>query len=349
VNNGIFGFPRSGTSVPGINCWMIDTRDAIRVDEFEGSGTTQRTFNRISPPGGANVLTILAYGGGGGGQGGGAQLAGTVVQGGGAGGGGGTALVSYNLNLIPHAVRQKPYVLQVLCGGGGSTGAGRNTAGGGVSGGDGGNTSVNLTNSADTVLMRLAFANGGSGGSGTSGQRNGHGGSGMNMGMLSYRGTGTLNYPRGQPGGGTPGWNSGGFRFPAQFDANHPSYIPLHPYICGGGGSGGVVNTDGTSRQAGGAGGTGFFYYEPYRAADGGTGDGADATVSDIVFGGVGGNGGYSAVVADARAAWRGGNGFRGGGGGGGGGIVLNAATGTYSSGVGGQGGPGYAMLIWTP
>lgn len=271
------------------------------------------------------------------------------MSGGGGGGGGGTALVTYNLNAIPPQVRAKPYVFEVVVGAGGAGGSGRNTAGDGNGGSQGGLTSVNITTSNDVRVMRLAFAQGGGGGTGSPGQRNGYGGAGMNMGMQSWNGSGNLQYVRAASGGGTAGWSSGGFRFPEQWDQNSPGRIPLHPYICSGGGSGGVVNTDGTSRQAGGAGGLGFFFVDDYRASDGGTGTGADATLADIRFAGVGGNGGYSAIVSEAIPGYNGGAGIRGGGGGGGGGVVLNAATGTYSSGAGGAGGAGYCLLIWTP
>lgn len=345
MNNGIFGFPKQRSNNLGVEAWLLDTRNAIRVDEYTVAGT----YSRISAPCGANYLTILAYGGGGGGQGGEARLAGTVAGGGGGGGGGGTALVSVNLKLLPDYFRIQQYVLRVVVGAGGAGGAARNTTGAGNGGTDGGSTSVTITTGGDTVIGRLAFAQLGKAGSGSPGQRNGVGGAGQNMGMMSYSGSGTLNYHRGQTGGLTAGWASGGARFPVQFDIVNPTNIPLHPYICGGGGSGGVVNTDGTSQAAGGSGGTGFYFYEPLRAADGGTGAGADATLSDIVFAGVGGNGGYSAIVSQAVNAYNGGAGIRGGGGGGGGGIIMSASPGTYSSGAGGAGGAGYCLLIWEP
>jgi hypothetical protein len=171
----------------------------------------------------------------------------------------------------------------------------------------------------------------------------------MNMGMPSYNGSGSFFHVHAQDGGITAGWAAGGARFPTQFSTTNPTNIPLHPYSCGGGASGGVVNTDGTTQAAGGAGGTGFFYYEPYLGTDGGTGAGRDATLSDVVFGGCGGGGGYSATVAQAINAYNGGAGIRGGGGGGGGGIIMSASPGTYSSGAGGAGGAGYCLLLWEP
>jgi hypothetical protein len=321
---------------------MLNTSNAIRVDEYTASGT----YRRISPPGGANYLTILAFGGGGGGQGGGARNTAVETTGGGGGGGGGTALVSFDLRYFPNQfVLRKPMVLEVIVGAGGAGGAGRNTAGLGNGGSTGGTTSVNLTLTNDTNLMRLAWAAGGLPGSGSGGQRNGVGGEGMMMGGLSRN---TSLGIRGQDGGGTPGWSSGGFRFPRQWSTS--SYdIPSIPYICGGGGSGGVINADGVSRQTGGSGGTGYFWYEAYLGADGGTGAGRDATLYDMIFAGCGGGGGYSAVIADNANAFNGGNGIRGGGGGGGGGIYMSASPGTYSSGAGGTGGTGYCMLLWTP
>lgn len=347
MNNGIFGFPATRFGSLAQTVPLLNTRTAIRVDEYATAGT----YTRQTAPGGANYLTILLYGGGGGGQGGAAQLAGTVPAGGGGGGGGGTAFVSYSLRDLPTSITQYgPFVLRVTVGAGGGGGAARNTTGGGNGGSSGGNSAVYFTTGNDsTILMNAAFVNGGNAGSGSSGQRNGTGGKGMLMGATSEYVANLTGGVRGQDGGGTPSWSSGGFRFPRQWSNTQNWDIPNHPYICGGGGCGGVVNTDGTSQQAGGAGGYGYFYANDYRAADGGTGTGADATLGDIIFAGVGGNGGYSATVAQAINAYNGGAGIRGGGGGGGGGLVISASPNTYSSGAGGAGGAGYCLLIWTP
>lgn len=336
MNSGLNAFPNGWIGRDAVNQQTIDESNAILKQEFTVAGT----YNNITPPSSARGVTILAYGGGGGGQGGGAQLSGTEVTGGGGGGGGGSFLASYRLTAFPQAFQ--PFNFQVVVGAGGAGGAGRNTAGNGNGGSNGGISTVFLTNSARTTQVRLAYAYGGVAGFGSGGQRNGAGG------MLYPFGLVLSSSPcSSQAGGGTSGWNSGGFRFPSAWSANN--FIPLTVYTCGGGGSGGVVNSNGTSQQAGGAGGYGFWHVDSiYRAADGGTGDGADANIEEVIFGGVGGNGGYSAIVANARAGFRGGNGIRGGGGGGGGGVVLDAATGTYASGAGGAGGAGYVMLLWT-
>lgn len=340
MNNGIFGFPKKKIPVQFFDTFLLNTNDAVRVDEFTVAGT----YNKIQIPANANYLTILAYGGGAGGGGGGAQFPGTTPTGMGGGGGGGTALVRFDLRNFPQHKQlnyaKGNFYITVVVGAGGAGGAGSRIQAGGASSASGGNTTVNLTNSAGTSIMRLAVAGGGSGVFGGAGQRTGVGGFHQNGGMFTGPSNSTAlsgNYPRGQDGSGNAGWNSGGFRFPKQWSASNPNDIPLHPYICGGGGAGGVVNTDAVSQQAGGAGGLGYFFYEPFRAADGGTGAGADATLEDIVFAGVGGNGGYSATPTQAINAFNGGAGIRGGGGGGGGGIVMNtfSLTATLSTGTG--------------
>jgi hypothetical protein len=342
VNPGFFSFPNRQISNPAQRLWMLDASDAIRVDEYTAAGT----YNGITAPSGANILTILAYGGGGGGMGGGAQTSTLAVGGGGGGGGGGTALLSMDLRDFPtHPAIRRPLTFQVAVGSGGAGGAGRNTTGSGNSGSSGNATSVNLTNSAGTVIMRLAFAGGGTGAFGSGGQRNGTGGWSTFQGGI--QGTGATGGMRGQDGGGNPGWNSGGFRFPRQWSVGAYD-IPTHPYICGGGGCGATINTDGLSRQQGGSGGTGYFWYEPYLESEGGTGAGRDGRLDDIVFAGVGGGGGYATIVSDNANAFNGGNGIRGGGGGGGGAIYMSASPGTYSSGAGGTGGTGYCLLLWT-
>ena len=327
MNNGLFGFPNKKREANFFDCWILNTKDAVRVDEFTVAGT----YNKVQVPANAKYLTILLYAAGGGGQGGAAVLTNSVsvASGGAGGGGGGTALVRYNLQDFPgpnQAAQElftKPLYLVVTIGAGGAGGAAIRAPGASNSASSGGASSVSLTNSTGTVLMRLAFAQPGTGAFGSPGQRNGAGGQGMNFGMGVAQTFGST--VRGQAGSGVPGWNSGGFRFPMTFNTSAPADIPLHPYVCGGGGAGGVINTDGTSQQTGGAGGAGYFYYEGFKNADGGTTDGGqNATIEDVVFGGVGGNGGYSAIVSQARNAFVGGNGIYGGGGGGGGGIYLD-------------------------
>lgn len=339
MNNGLFGFPNQKNKPSFFDCWVLNIKDAVRVDEFTVAGT----YSKIQIPANANYLTILMYAGGGGGQGGGAVLTNSsaVASGGAGGGGGGTALVRYNLKDFPglgwaaQEIFTRPLYLTVVVGAGGAGGAAVRAPGGLNGAVNGGASTVTLTNSAGTSLMRLAYAQGGGGGFGSPGQRPGAGGMGMNLGWgAAQTHSGTV---RGQGGSIVPGWNSGGARFPLTFNVNSPTDIPFHPYVCGGGGAGGVINTDGTSQQTGGAGGAGYFYYEGFKNADGGTTDGGqNATLEDIVFAGVGGNGGYSATVAQTRNAFVGGNGIYGGAAGGGGGIYLDVArlTATLASGT---------------
>jgi hypothetical protein len=316
MNNGFYSFPGfKEVRNTFFDCFLVNKNNYRHFDEFTVAGT----YNKVQIPSSCSYLTILLYGGGGGAQGGGTSLTGLgeAAGGGAGGGGGGTALVRIDFRDLPFDTiasstnLRPPYYLSVTVGTAGAGGAGRNTYSiSGNSGTSGGTSSVLLTNSAGTTIMRLATAGGGGAGFGNPGQRPGAGGFSQNTGVT------------GQTGSIVPGWNSGGARFPVTYSS--PNTPPNHPYICGGGGSGGVINTDNTSQQNGGSGGTGFYFYEAFRGTDGGTGDGSSATEQDIVFAGAGGNGGASATVAQAKNGHIGGNGIRGGGGGGGGGCVLN-------------------------
>jgi len=239
-------------------------------------------------------------------------------------------------------------------GGGGSGGAvlgGLNASRGGAGGGGGGFAYKKFSADALSATEAVVVGTGGNGGAGAveTGTTNTNGSNGSGGGTSSF---GSFVIALGGSGGagGTPstGASAGGGGGQTNGDITQAggaggnatsAGVNSSTLISPRGGGGAGESSGNPSSGAGSAGGA--FTGSGYTKA-GGSGD----TDADLLWGGVGGNGGTSRVGGTTTGDAGGVGGFPGGGGGGGGGAGGDAGGGTNTSGAGGDGADGLVVVI---
>lgn len=287
--------------------------------EYTTAGTY--TFNF---PLHAKELTITITGGGGGGAGGISGPSNVYGQDVGGGGGGGGASLMFSIptsSIVGTALTVS--VGAAGTGGNGSPGASTSA----TAGSNGGRTTVTWNSLEGTQSV---FANGGTGGS--IGVYNSSGGAGGPGGTLSSMN----NYIWAT--NGTSGGRGAYFLFPSSFSAVSGTNASGANQCTGGGGGG--ANAGSAIPHA--SGGTIYFYSNTYNVSSSGA---SSVTFSSLSYGagGAGGSGGtYTGTPGGSGA-----RGAGGGGGGGGQGQNLGFPAAGYTSGNGGTGGAGYALISW--
>jgi hypothetical protein len=246
----------------------------------------------------------------------------------------------------------------IICGGGGGGGSGAveitGNAGGGSGGGSGGMMTRSFVAADLPSSVTGSVGAGGTGGTAVTGTTASNGNAGNGGGATTF---GT--YCWAEPSsGGNPGTTSGG-TVPA---APAPSFPPGTAGGAGGGAANGAGGANGAG-TAGGGGGGGASTSAVYNGGNGGIslagnsnnqgtggtagGAGPTAGTQPAVKGtpgpGAGGGGGVNTAGGTAQT---GATAWYGGGGGGGGGAFYPGSGGAVTSGAGGTGGPGFALII---
>ncbi len=320
---------------------IVIDRNSGAVSFPSGGPTTLQAFRAsgvYTPTPGMRFAEVVLFGGGGGGGSGARQAAGATAAGGGGGGGGGVARERFSAAQV--GVSQ---TITIGAGGGGGAPQLANSAAG-ANGAAGGDTSFGA--------LLTAFG----GGAGAGGALAAPSGGGAGSSPFAKGG----NASTGVGGVGVAGQGAGGVAT-AGASATLPGFGSG-----GGGGPVGAIGADGGASFSGGSGGGGGGGLSAANApADGGQGGsvfasglerrGARGLAAGAIGGASGpgdfatttgpltqaGGGGGGGAAGTSKAGGGGAGGFPGGGGGGGG-ASQNGAT----SGAGGVGAAGYALII---